>query len=84
MDDKQVAAVIISIMRKKVQETLKEVKIKRKRRVWTKPWLKNRDQQKCIYSNIFQELRLRDQEEFRKYLRMNTDTYTVIFNIFYE
>ena len=39
---------------------------------------------KCIYRNIFQELRLRDQEEFQKNLRMNTDTYMVIFNIFYE
>ena len=38
-----------------------------------KLWLKNRVQQSA-YSNIFQELRLRDQEEFRKYLLMNTDT----------
>ena len=48
-----------------------------------KPWLKNRVQ-KSSYSNIFEELRLRDQEEFLKYLRMNTNTYTVIFNIFYH
>ena len=75
MDDKKVAAVIILALCAKKQETLKEVKIKKKRRVWTKPWLKNRVQQSA-YSNIFQE--------FRKYLRMNTDSYTVIFNIFYE
>ena len=45
-----------------------------------KPWLKNR-RETSAYSNILQELRLQDQEEFRKYLRMNTDTYTVIFSI---
>ena len=74
MDDNPVvAAVIILALCTKKQQTLKEVKIKRKRRVWMKPWLKNRVQQSA-YSNIFQELRLRDQEEFRKYLRMNTNT----------
>ena len=45
-----------------------------------KPWLKNR-RETSAYSNILQELRLQDQEEFRKYLRMNTDTYMVIFSI---
>ena len=29
------------------------------------------------YQNIFQELRLKDKEEFRRYLRMKTETYHV-------
>ena len=29
------------------------------------------------YQNIFQELRLKDKEEFRRYLRINTETYQV-------
>ena len=39
----------------------------------TKPWLKNR-LRKSAYQNIFQELRLKDKEEFRRYLRINTET----------
>ena len=36
------------------------------------------------YQNIFQELRLEDNEEFRRYLRMNTETFQVqIFIYFY-
>ena len=41
-----------------------------------KPWLVNRAQ-KSAFNNIFAELRLKDQEEIRKYLRMNTETYEV-------
>ena len=51
---------------------------KRFRSVWVKPWLLNRDE-KSAYNNILGELRLKDQEEFRKYLRMNTQTYEVSF-----
>ena len=41
-----------------------------------KPWLKNR-LRTSAYQNIFQELRLKDNEEFGRYLRMNTETYQV-------
>ena len=48
-----------------------------------KPWLKNR-LRTSAYQNIFQELRLKDNEEFRRYLRMNTETFQVqIFIYFY-
>ena len=53
MHDKQVAAVIILELCAKKQETLKEVKIKRKRRVWTKPWLKDRVQQSAYTVTFF-------------------------------
>ena len=54
---------------------LDEKKKKRKKRfVWMKPWLTNR-LGTSAYQNIFQKLRLNDKEEFRRYLRMNTETY---------
>ena len=39
-----------------------------------KDWLLERDT-KGAYANILQELLLNDHENFRKYLRMNTDTF---------
>ena len=33
---------------------------------------------KGAYANILQELRLNDHDNFRKYLRMNTDTIQVV------
>ena len=53
-----------------------QVKKRKKRSIWIKPWLKNR-LRTSAYQNIFQELRLKDNEEFRRYLRMNTETYQV-------
>ena len=50
-----------------------QVKKKEKRSVWMKPWLKNLIRASA-YQNIFQELRLKDKEEFRRYLRINTET----------
>ena len=41
-----------------------------------KDWLRERDT-KGAYANILQELRLNDYDNFRKYLRMNTDTFQV-------
>ena len=42
-----------------------------------KDWLCERDA-KGAYGDILQELRLNDHEKFRKYLRMNTDTFQVV------
>ena len=39
-----------------------------------KDWLRKTDT-KGAYVNILQELRLNDHENFRKYLRMNKETY---------
>ena len=46
---------------------------KKPRKILMKQWLKEKDA-KGAYSNILQELRFQDQENFRKYLRMNTHT----------
>ena len=53
-----------------------QVKKRKKRSIWIKPWLKNR-LRTSAYQNIFQELRLKDNEEFRRYLTMDTETYNV-------
>ena len=41
-----------------------------------KDWLHERDTKEA-YANILQELRLNDHDNFRKYLRMNLDTFQV-------
>ena len=47
-------------------------KKRRKRRYWVKPWLEKR-YKRSAYNGILTEMRLHNQEDFRKYLRMNTD-----------
>ena len=51
-------------------------KKRRKRCYWVKPWLEKR-YERGAYNGILTEMRLHDQEDFRKYLRMNTDTFQV-------
>ena len=48
-------------------------KEKSKRKFLVKKWLKAREH-KSVYNNLFQELRVDDAENYRRYLRMNTDT----------
>jgi len=57
-------------------------KKRRKRSVWVKNWLQRREE-KGAYNNILTELRLDDVESFRKYLRMNTDTFQVSTTLFF-
>ena len=52
------------------------VKKRKRRSVWMKQRFKN-GLRASAYQNIFQELRLKDKEEFRRYLRMKTETYHV-------
>ena len=49
---------------------------KKKMRVWVKKWLLER-QKKGAYNGIVSDLRLTDREDFRKFLRMNTETFQV-------
>ena len=46
-----------------------------------KDWLCEKNT-KGAYDNILQEVRLNDHENFRKYLRKNTDTFQVALIIF--
>ena len=45
----------------KLDGEYEQVKKRKKRSVWMKPWLKNR-LRTSAYQNIFQELRLKDKE----------------------
>ena len=60
----------------KIDRKDEQVKKSKKRFVWMKPCLKNY-QRTFAYQNIFQGLRLKDKEEFRRYLRINNETYQV-------
>ena len=53
----------------------------RNRKTWMKNWLRERDTKRA-YANILQELRLNGHENYRKYLRMNTDTFQVALTTF--
>ena len=59
------ALIIVAILRKKKRKP---------REIWVKKWLMKRDK-KSAYNTILQELRLDDKANFRRYLRMNTDTF---------
>ena len=49
---------------------------RRRRTTWVKGWLKTRAE-KGAYNTILNELKLSDFESFRRYLRMNTETFEV-------
>ena len=50
---------------------------KKQRKEWVKGWLANR-QRKGAYTNIIRELKLIDKENYRRYLRMDEETFKVI------
>ena len=50
-----------------------DAKKKSRRNIWAREWLLKRNE-RGAYNGILIELRLTDKEDFRKYLRMNTNT----------
>ena len=42
--------------------------------VWTKEWFLKREE-KGAYNMLLEELRMKDADSYRHYLRMNTDTF---------
>ena len=75
MELKETATVCATLILACGAELLQRKSVKhRKRKVWVKDLLLQRDE-KGAYNNILNELRLRDFESFRKYLRMNTATF---------
>ena len=75
MDDLDLIAYFVSCGAYALIEELNK-KTQVKRRIWTRDWLLKR-QEKGAYNGILNELRLTDKEDFRKYLRMNTETFQV-------
>ena len=57
-------------------ETCKKKKRNKKNRIWAREWLLERPN-KGAYNGILSELPLTDQEDFRKFLRMNAETFQV-------
>ena len=51
-------------------------KYRQKRRVWVNKWLKQRSE-RGHYSSIVQELRLCDSTGYRRFLRMDSETFEV-------
>jgi len=49
----------------------------KKRSTWARKWLRRR-RQRSIYSNLVQELREEDPDEYLKYLRMTTTTLNIL------
>ena len=73
---KAVAVLVVACGATVIQQQRK----KRKKRIWIKPWLQCKN--RSAYNMILNELSLHDQQDFRKYLRMNTDTFEVSFILF--
>ena len=46
----------------------------KKRSAWVKPWPQKRTQF-GIYDTLLQKLRLQEEEDYKKFLRMSTDTF---------
>ena len=44
--------------------------------MWIRSWLAEREN-RGVYNNLLQELKCTDDENYRKYLRMNTETFQV-------
>lgn len=55
---------------------IKLLKPCKKRTIWVKSWLAEREN-RGVYNNLLQELKCTDRENYRKYLRMNTETFQV-------
>ena len=52
-----------------------ERKKRRPRRIWVKEWIKNR-QTKGAYNALLNEFLLTDREDYRRFMRMNTETFS--------
>ena len=50
---------------------------RRKGNVWVKPWLQARSE-RALYSSLVEELKLADKGDYRRFMRMNTETFEVI------
>ena len=66
--EEAVTVLLISLALKINDENKEQKKKRAKRSVWVNPWLRNREYT-ISYNNIFQELRLNDNKEFRRYLQ---------------
>ena len=73
-EDRRVAALCIALL---CTIVLRRRLSSKKRSTWARKWLRRR-RQRSIYSNLVQELREEDPDEYLKYLRMTTTTFNIL------
>ena len=74
--EKESLCVIIAACAAKIYKEEKGKKKRKRKRMWTRDIFLNRET-KGAYSLLLQEMRLKDLESFRQYLRMSTDVFQV-------
>ena len=77
MDDEEAALIAVSALFLGYA-VMEETKKKRKpRKVWVKPWILQRETLGA-YNALVSEIALSEREDYRRFMRMNTETFTEI------
>ena len=74
--EKESLCVVIAVCAATIYKEEKGKKKRKRKRMWTRDIFLNRGT-KGAYSLLLQEMRLKDLESFRQYLRMSTDVFQV-------
>ena len=74
MDDEKVVAIALAVY---AMQKLKAKKKRRKRTIWVKPYLRDRHGKSNFQLVHDLRMRLQDKEEYRAYLRMDTQSFSV-------
>ena len=77
MDTKEVA--LLSVIIACVDDG-ENVRRKRKRKIWTKPWLLKRNEL-GFYNNLLAEFRLEDEDWYKNYLRMSANDFDELLSL---
>ena len=76
--EKESAVAILLLVRSLKLNESKRNKCRRKRRIWVKTIVIKNRQKRGIYQNLVKELVLADRGDYRRFVRMNTETFEVI------
>ena len=79
MDDEEVVVIALAVY---AMQKLKTAKKRRNRTIWVKPYLADRVTKSNYQLVQDLQVRLQDKEEYRAYLRMDTDSFTVSLLLF--
>ena len=75
-DDHEEMLAVCSILISCALKKKKKSRTKRTGTVWVKPWLQQREQ-RGLYSNLVKELQMADRGDYRRFVRMNIETFEV-------
>ena len=53
-------------------------KRRKQRTLWVRPWISSRDELGA-YNALINEMAMTDREDYRRFMRMNTETFTELF-----